>query len=1117
MQATAPASGKTVSLNINMKQCYIFDFVTKADLASVIEELETEKLTALWSGNFSKIVNDDGKTYLEAFKSRNTSRQGRSFTHFKSKFIRKLLGTSLRGTKLTNHIQSLPLEEQQDILQMCYPQNRILIKETFRDYAQIFGNDKFSLLEHTPTIEKFIAHLTDSIGEDTFNKDREQYEIFNLLVRFWVHGLILLPQCIRNWRVSNKWKIICETNTNVSITIKQIYNTPNKNGYADRCLNIIATFFATSSTTHKRDLSAELIYSYENLVVAQISEQYQNSESDVKAKQRLLGDTHKAALTLLEAFNIENPEGAIKLSSRSTIKEGSPARRDLNFGWLTQKAPSLADWANYFHLYLSTIKNARINVPLNALIHIANFLTSLENPPLKPWLIVRHIHITDVTLSHTNTFFEYLLKNVSAKSGKNILTTGRKFFLWLREYLVANGQIGESQFLDPILESDNVGKRIYSNRTHRDALPPFLIAEMKDIIVNDDFAFPRTFYRSSVQTIDQKTNYSVRVFYPGVSICMYTLLDTPIRSHQARWLDSGVLDEKVYNHTTGQSEYNQSQYAIPNRREGVLQLSTDTLRAESWLTMWVNTNKSVKDNSKEIGYNIPYVSPELTKLFNIQLEWSKHYLPELTKPLNYRYYMQDVREIRPEVALHGPEVAPLFRDPTHPGQQTPIAYSKLTRFYVFLLEETEKRIAAKHGHHLRLVTTDKNGKKIWAVDLHSLRVSGITNLIEAGVPIEVVQQFVAGHKTIVMTLHYLKYSPEKLRAFIAEAYRRMQDDQDFVGSQGFIQAISDFTPFLLSQSGAGTGPGFEALNMGDGIIVVNSDGICPGTSCSTGFVVKDGVSPTYGPVPGGKRCPLCRYWITGPAHLLGQITAVNNLGYSIRKKGLELRRLNELKVDAEDSGNQRLARELRDRIDLLNREVDLDVAEWAARYKYAEQSIDQMDAYLKAKYKVITTDATPRVPMITASAPLELKVTLESAHEFALLDQITQMAVFNPGFPNLQAELEKNQMLSKMMVANGMKPFLLSLSDEHAREAGNLLSALVLQQVNAQDLDEVLTGKKPLEDYPYLALAMSKLEQASNSGQVFFPNTLNAIYTLNDPSAPDTRPHVDQDNKDLFG
>jgi hypothetical protein len=82
--------------------------------------------------------------------------------------------------------------------------------------------------------------------------------------------------------------------------------------------------------------------------------------------------------------------------------------------------------------------------------------------------------------------------------------------------------------------------------------------------------------------------------------------------------------------------------------------------------------------------------------------------------------------------------------------------------------------------------------------------------------------------------------------------------------------------------------------------------------------------------------------------------------------------------------------------------------------------------------------------MLTASTSQELRVTLEEAHEFALLDQITQMSGFVTGFKNREAELEKNAILSQMLEKNGMKPFLLGLNQTQAHEAGNLLSAGVL-------------------------------------------------------------------------
>jgi len=807
----------------------------------------------------------------------------------------------------------------------------------------------------------------------------------------------------------------------------------------------------------------------------------------------------------------------VTLEQRRGYGNPDAPRKNIKYDWVRTHTPKLYVWADYLNLYFLSFSNKKLSVQKAALNHFVDFILTLKNPPLQPWLTTRQDHIFDATLVNENTFFNFLKKNPSNDGAylKNILRNVRHFFTWLRECLISEGRLAESKFSDPVLETDRLGVRVYTYRTHRDALPPFLVNEMKEVLIENDFSFPKAQILNRVVTTDQETGYSIRTFSPGLAICMYTLLDTPIRSHQARWLDSGLLDEKIYNPLTGKTEYNPSPYAIPERNEGVLQLKTDSLRSESWLTMWINTNKT--RTLSRTGYSIPYISPQLTSLFQHQLEWSKRYLPEPKETLSYAHYKMDVREIRADEKTLAPEVTPLFIDPATPEQKLPYSYSRLSRFYTKLLEVTERRMLDKYGHRVKLITTNEDNKKTWAVDLHSLRVSGITNLIEAGVPIEVVQQFVAGHSTLVMTLHYLKYSPEKLRGFIEEAHRRMQEDQDFVGSTTFINAINEFTPFLLGQSEPGAGPGFEALNMGDGIMVINTDGICPGTSCSTGYVVREGVEPVYGPVPGGKRCPLCRYWITGPAHLLGQVNAVNNLAFLIRKKGLELVRLNALKLDAEDASNQPLARELRDRVDILNRDIELDVAEWAARYRYVVQSHAQMDEYLKAKEKVIATDGTPRVPMMTSSAPLELKVTLEQAHEFALLDQITQTAVFNPSFPNLQAELEKHKILSKMMVANGMKPFLLSLSDEQAREAGNLLSALVLQQVNAQDLDEVLTGKKPLEHYPFLSLAMHKLDEASDNNQNFLPDALSALSELVDSSVPVAQQSTDEDDEELFG
>ena len=1107
-QAKAPSSGKIISINLSFDRCLIYDFVTKREISEIIEKYNTERFRKFWEEELTKVIHDNGAIYLEGFKSRKGKSNRLSLNYLKHAPLQKLLNTGESGTSLVGKIQGLPIEEQRKLLSKSAPKNHQGLHKVSRLAVPLFGMNMLDELSEHSTVESFIDKITIQASEG--NHKQNTIQSCDLLILFRNNGLLLLPLNFRSWKCGSKWAKLVEYNPEINELAKQVYTSSITK--LDGVLALILSYFAVTSTANRADLSAELIYAYSENTKKIWQKDKNLSETTNK---NLFYRLDRAVKILLASYNTENPDVAVTITNRRA-QTSKKAPRDLNFGWIATKHPPLSSWSKYLHLYMSGLKSARLGHKLTSINILVDFFGTLENPPKEPWLVLRHLHICDPTLINDNTFYEYLLSqgSTNGKRFKSILTNARQFFNWLRDYLIANGQLEESKFLDPVLETDKLGKHVISHRTTRDSLPPFLITEMKSALIENDFEIPRSFGRSAVQTTDQTTGYSVRVFYPGIAICMYTLLDTPLRSHQARWLDSGLLDEKIYNHTTHRTEYNPSPYAIKGRHEGVLQLRSDTLRAESWLSMWVNTNKTAESLS-EVGYHIPYVSPDLENLIKTQVDWSARYLPEPKAPLKYRDYMQEARGFRPNV-VKGPEVSPLFRDPTTIDQKLPVSYERLVRFYTLLLEVVEKRIYEKHGHKLRLITVDEKGKRSWAVDLHSLRVSGITNLIEAGVPIEVVQQYVVGHKVLIMTLHYLKYSPGKLRKFIEDAHERMQNDQDFVGSQSFISAINEFAPFLLSQIGAGTGAGFDALNIGDGILIVNSDGICPGTSCNVGMVIKEGANPVYGPVP-GRRCGLCRFWLTGPAHLLGQITAVNNLAYVIRKKGQELVQLNEKKFNAEDAGNRRLARELRDRIDLLNREIELDVAEWASRYRYAEQSIILLNDYLQAKEKIIATDATPRVPMITASTPFDLKITLEHAHEFALLDQITQLTDFNPGFTNLQAELEKHEVLSKMMVANGMKPFLLFLSKEQAREAGNLLSALVLQQVNAQDLDEVLTGKMTLENYPFLSLAISKLEKASANNHSFLPNALSALTQLLDPADPVARPQTNQDDEDFFG
>lgn len=157
----------------------------------------------------------------------------------------------------------------------------------------------------------------------------------------------------------------------------------------------------------------------------------------------------------------------------------------------------------------------------------------------------------------------------------------------------------------------------------------------------------------------------------------------------------------------------------------------------------------------------------------------------------------------------------------------------------------------------------------------------------------------------------------------------------------------------------------------------------------------------------------------------------------------------------------------RNRIEALEREITLDITEWQARYAFATASSNLLDEYAKARQQ-LAADRNLPAPLLTASSAEELKVTLQETNEFVLIDHVTQMVDFQPGFKNREAMQEKHLMLARLLEANDLPQFMLQLDADMADEAANLLSSMILQYVKAQDLPRVLAGDIKLESIPPL-------------------------------------------------
>lgn len=1070
-------SGPEVELNLSFGQPYVTDHLSRQVLRAVISEHERIRIREYWEEELS--VPSKAGTGIEGLGSRKGSDGLPVFKYFNSAPLQRQTATTLRGAALSQHLQALSLAEQQALVSALMPDTRVGLQGLLRNTAVVFGPDFYELEQSFESPKAFVEFLVESVranGLPMFHAPR----YLELLTLLWSENLVLFPLDLRNWSIRSKWELFrnARYSRQKAPLVAQVVAALRGTDIAELQGWAYVQLAASTLVTDK-DLSLPLIGDYEARlqVLAEAGGARDNKLFSLKSI------VSRVAQTFRLLFNQAHPELAVK-QTRTAKKSPAKgiARSDGKFLWLEHAKPALSEWADLMRKYVAQLTTARIEGQVGKLNHFADYLLTLDDAPSTPLAVMRAKHINDVTLRNSGTYIEYLRDRVTSKSSASrSLSLLRSFFDWYADYLLASGAPESVTFKNPVLISDTLGTdRGGGGQTARNALPNYVLEELKTLLTEDDFAFGKSFASNYVRVIDGQTGKPVRAWFPAVTICLYLMLETPVRSQQARWLDSGELDEFRYNADSKSLVRNSSPHAVSGRRQAALRLQHDLLRKADWFGLWVNTNKTALYDSADVGYCIPYVSDKLAELLTMMSTWQQRYSSPLLAPVPYYGNKHGITE-RERISDKGPQVAPLFRDPAARSYGSPIAYDRLATFYTNALAEVQARIKRKHGHDLQLVKADSEGNLTWVVDLHSLRVSGITAMIESGVPLEVVSMFVAGHATLVMTLHYLKFSPLKLRAILQEAHEKSLENMDFVGSEVFMENLDSFAPYMLGQDGPGQGAGLGALREKTGILTITSEGICPGTSCSTGGPV-DSTRLQHGPVPGGQRCGLCRYWITGPAHLLGQVAAVNNLAYTIRKKGQEVASLNDKRLDAEDAGDQKAARKLRDRVDVLNRELAIDVEEWAARYRYAEQSVAQLDAYLKAKASVDGT-ALP-VPLLTSGTAAELKVTLEEAHEFALLDQITQTADFVTGFRNREAELEKNAILSRMLEANGLKPFLLTLSAEQAHEAGNLLSSMILQQVRTQELDDVLTGTTKISAYPQLAKTLAALETATDEGQL---------------------------------
>jgi len=338
------------------------------------------------------------------------------------------------------------------------------------------------------------------------------------------------------------------------------------------------------------------------------------------------------------------------------------------------------------------------------------------------------------------------------------------------------------------------------------------------------------------------------------------------------------------------------------------------------LGIFANTNKTqIWDLKRRRGYELPWPDggellgsddPELREqgrwlrqvyeVLAIQYRCVQEHDPDPT-PISFANINSDKKDLPINFDhMSLPSFVPLFRDfiskitvhrnSVHVHVSPPIARRKIEATFLALCIEVERLLKVDGFGKVQLTVPNKtkSGKaanegtvtsRSLKFDIHSLRVAGISRLVEMDIDPTIVQEFVAGHLTPAMTHRYLKLQPWHVREKIIEA---VVNGKVSTAMDTWAEEIGEDKGDKNLAHGFVSAPRFReyVTDLSDdyACIAPVSGGICimggMGDACNEGGVFerenhnKDASETGFGPVQGG--CGNCRYFKTAPFLILEQ-------------------------------------------------------------------------------------------------------------------------------------------------------------------------------------------------------------------------------------------------------
>lgn len=510
----------------------------------------------------------------------------------------------------------------------------------------------------------------------------------------------------------------------------------------------------------------------------------------------------------------------------------------------------------------------------------------------------------------------HYLENVVKKAVKSKAINIRDYLVWLMLEHAIDMDDGYEPLLTR-LETEKVMRMQAKGGGSKDETPKAVIPYRVNQLATEILLDPSYEWARTLPFMYFENEYSEQVFNPTLINLMATLFTIPVRGIQVQCLDSGEGDPHKFNFEQALWEPNDGEHAnywkalgSANQMRGFLcrdrTLISDAMKAKDLnesgepnirsAYMYINTNKTAdrsvafSDNS---GYVIPWHHPDIISIVKRQLDFLIEHHP-VSKPSNFMdINKKEIKQIlgaEPTDAVKKliPSRFYLFRcklNPVEASRDFPPTKLLMIRAWNALMLEIQRRLE-EEGADYSVVSPDKMEKfkngigggnsYISYLTIHCTRVTGITRLEEAGVPINIISKFIAGHANIRTSYRYVKHDRHFVNQQITEAQFKISRNMQMSLTSDLKKASVEeaqsmaYIPDIYSTS-------WEAVK--ERAWNSNTLGICP----NAGTLCDEALKDNEYQFKGVGKCLNCKYLISGKPYLISIWSHINSLMYKAKK------------------------------------------------------------------------------------------------------------------------------------------------------------------------------------------------------------------------------------------